>query len=98
MSHLALGQVGGLRKLRELVADDLEWLMVLSMRVASILHRRRDVEEIPLPALFLKRRGIRLELPKAWAKAHPLSDQTLRTEMATWAELSVFDEIVYERI
>jgi exopolyphosphatase/guanosine-5'-triphosphate,3'-diphosphate pyrophosphatase len=98
MAHLALGQVGGLRKLRELVADDLEWLMVLSMRVASILHRRRDVEETPLPALFLKRRGIRLELPKAWAKAHPLSDQTLRTEMATWAELRVFDEIVYERI
>ena len=98
MSRLALGQVGGLRKLRELMADDLEWLMVLSLRIASILHRQRDDEPTPLPALFVKRRKIRIELPKEWAKAHPLSDQTLRTEAAAWAELNVFDEIAYERI
>ena len=98
MSHLALGQVGGLRKLRELVADDLEWLMVLSLRVASILHRRRDDDEPPLPALFLKRRRVRLELPKAWAGAHPLSDETLRAEAAAWSELRVFDEMTYQCI
>lgn len=98
LSHLALGQAGGLRKLDELVGDDLGWLMVLALRIAAILHRRRDGADTPLPALFAKRRRIRFELPKAWAKEHPLSDATLRAEAAAWAELRVFDEIVYARI
>lgn len=98
LSHLALGQAGGLRKLGELVGDDLEWLMALALRIAAILHRRRDGADTPLPALFVKRRRVRFELPKAWAKEHPLSDATLRAEAAAWAELRVFDEIVYARI
>jgi exopolyphosphatase/guanosine-5'-triphosphate,3'-diphosphate pyrophosphatase len=98
MSHLALGQVGGLRKLRELVADDLEWLMVLALRLSSILHRRRDGADIPLPALFFKRRRVRIELPGAWTRAHPLSDETLRAEVAAWEEVGVFEDIHYEPI
>jgi len=98
MSTLALGHVGGLRKLREIALGELEWLMVLSLRIASILHRRRDGVEPPLPALFLKRRRVRLELPKAWAKTHPLSDETLRVEAAAWSDLGVFEDFVYERI
>ena len=42
-----------LRKMRELVTQDAEWLMILCLRLASILHRRRDVGQVPLPALFL---------------------------------------------
>ena len=95
LSRLALGQVGGLRKMRDEVRSDLEWLMVLSLRLASILHRRRDGAEPPLPALFLKRRKVRIELPAQWAGMHPLSDQTLRAEAAAWSELRLFDEFVY---
>ena len=98
MSHVALGQIGGLRKLTDLVGDELEWLMVLALRIASILHRHRDDEETPMPALFFKRRRVRLELPRVWAKDHPLSDETLRAEAAAWAELGVFEEMVYARI
>lgn len=98
LSHVALGQVGGLRKLAELIGDELEWLMVLALRIASILHRHRDAEETPMPALFLKRGKVRLELPKAWAREHPLSDATLRAEAAAWNELRVFDEVAYTRI
>ena len=98
MSRVALGQVGGLRKMRELIADDTEWLMVLCLRLSSILHRRRDGARVPLPALFLKRRKVRLELPEKWAREHPLSDATLSTEVAAWNELGVFEEIVYVRI
>lgn len=98
MSNLALGHVGGLRKLRELAFDDLAWLMVLSLRLSSILHRRRDGDAPPLPALFLKRRRVRVEMPGAWARAHPLSDETLRAEAAAWTELGVFEEFAYTRI
>lgn len=98
MSRLALGHVGGLRKMRELVRDDLEWLMVLSLRLAAILHRRRDGDAPPVPALFVRRRKLRIELPRQWAKTHPLSDETLCTEAQAWSELRIFDEFVYQRI
>jgi exopolyphosphatase/guanosine-5'-triphosphate,3'-diphosphate pyrophosphatase len=98
MSIIALGQVGGLRKMRELVSQDSEWLMILCLRLASILHRRRDIGQVPLPALFLKRRKVRLELPQRWAFEHPLSDATLAAEEASWNELGVFEEFSYVRI
>ena len=98
MSTLVLGQVGGLRKMRERVSDDLEWLMVLSLRLASSLHRRRDGAQMPMPALFFKRRRVRLEMPRPWAQANPLSDQTFAAEALAWTELGLFDEFVYVRI
>ncbi len=98
MSLLALGHVGGLRKLRELVATDLDWLMVLCLRVSSILHRRRDTQELPLPALFFKRRRLRIEVPGDWARKHPLSDETLASEADAWNELGVFERFEYVRI
>lgn len=98
MSVLALGHVGGLRKLREQVSHDLDWLMVLCLRVASILHRRREAQDLPLPALFLKRRRLRLEVPRNWARSHPLTDETLASEAAAWNELGVFEDVGYERI
>ena len=93
--HLAGGH---LAKLREQVSHDLDWLMVLCLRVASILHRRREAQDLPLPALFLKRRRLRLEVPRNWARSHPLTDETLASEAAAWNELGVFEDVGYERI
>ena len=98
MSHVVLGQVGGLRKMREIVTDDLEWLMVLCLRLASILHRRRDGAPMPMPALFFKRRRVRIEMPDAWAREHPLSDDTFASEATAWSELGLFDTFEYARI
>lgn len=98
MANVALGQVGGLRKIRELGIGQTEWLMVLCLRLASILHRRRDGAAVPLPALFLKRRRVRLELPRQWAAEHPLSDATLSAEAAAWSEIGVFESFDYVRI
>ncbi|MFO1197840.1 MAG: Ppx/GppA phosphatase family protein [Burkholderiaceae bacterium] len=98
MSHVVLGQVGGLRKMRDIVTDDLEWLMVLCLRLASILHRRRDGAPMPLPALFFKRRRVRIEMPDAWAREHPLSDDTFASEATAWSELGLFDTFEYARI
>ena len=96
MARLALGQGGGLRKMRATLNEPGEWLMLLCLRVASILHRRRDGAEVPLPALFAKRERVRIELPRQWAQRHPLSDESLRAETATWNEVGPFEEVTYE--
>lgn len=98
LSRLALGQTGGLRKLRSLVQDDADWLMILCLRLASILHRRRNDEETTLPALFFKRRQFRMELARTWAKAHPLSDESLLAEAQLWQEAGVFEAFEYQTI
>lgn len=98
LSNLALAQTGGLRKLRPLLSDPHDWLMALSLRVATILHRRRDGEAVPVPALFAKRGKVRLELSRTWAQAHPLSHDSLADEMQAWSEVGVFDEVAYVTI
>lgn len=98
MARIALGQAGAPSALRELGLGPNEWLMVLCLRLASILHRRRDGAAVPLPALFLKRHSLRLELPASWAKAHPLTDATLAAEAAAWNEAGAFDSFEYLRI
>jgi exopolyphosphatase/guanosine-5'-triphosphate,3'-diphosphate pyrophosphatase len=95
MAGLALGQSGGLRKMRGVLADPRDWLMLLCLRVATILHRRRDGEAVPLPALFARRGRVGIELPAHWAARHPLSDESLRAEAATWNEVGPFEEVGY---
>jgi exopolyphosphatase/guanosine-5'-triphosphate,3'-diphosphate pyrophosphatase len=98
LAQLALAQLGGLRKLRGLVADDHGWLEVVALRVATILHRKRDDQEVPTPALFLQRRSLRLEMPRQWARRFPLAHESLLGEASAWSEVRVFEKFVYETI
>ncbi len=98
LANLALAQIGGLRKLRGLFDDDLGWLKVVALRVATILHRKRDEQEVPTPALFLQRRSLRLEMPKQWARRFPLAHESLLGEASAWSEVRVFEKFVYETI
>ena len=82
--------------MRNSLQEPEDWLMLLCLRVSAILHRRRDGEEVPMPALFAKRNRVRIELPRQWAQRHPLSDESLRAEAATWNEVGPFEDVSYE--
>ncbi len=96
LATLALGQTGGLRKLRDLVKDQTEWEMVLCLRIACILHRRRDPEPRPMPAVSAKKQQVCVRLPDAWTLTHPLTHETMRTEAQTWSDVNAFDSVLYE--
>ncbi|MFT4100191.1 MAG: Ppx/GppA phosphatase family protein [Burkholderiaceae bacterium] len=96
MARLVLGQTGGLRKLSPLLHGELDWLMALSLRLATTMHRRRDDDPVIVPALFFKRGKLRLEVPAAWARSHPLTDASLRAEAAAWANQGVFEQFDYQ--
>ncbi len=98
LARLALAQVGGLRKLRGSIDDDLGWLSVVALRIATILHRKRDGEEVPMPALFLQRRSLRIEMTKQWARHCPLSHETLAGEASAWADFGAFASFAYRTI
>jgi exopolyphosphatase/guanosine-5'-triphosphate,3'-diphosphate pyrophosphatase len=86
IAALVLGQTGGLTKLHPLLREPDEWLRVLCLRLAAILHRRRDGQLPPVLRLRAKPSGARLELPAEWVAAHPLTDHLLREEAAEWSK------------
>jgi exopolyphosphatase/guanosine-5'-triphosphate,3'-diphosphate pyrophosphatase len=84
LATLVLGQTGGLSKLRAHISDPHDWIAVLCLRLAAIVHRRRDGQVPPWMTLRFKTPGACLELPADWMSTHPLTDHLLRNEAAEW--------------
>lgn len=97
LATLVLGQTGGLTKMRARLDGSDEWLRVVCLRIAVILNRRRDDSLPPTIRLRIKNAGARLELPADWARAHPLTDQSLRQESGEWAKAGAWP-LVYQPV
>ncbi len=89
LALLVLGQSGGLRKLLRVNDPDASlWPLVLCLRLAVILQRRRDGRATPI-RLHPRSDGWTLALDRKWAADHPLTDQSLGREVAIWQESGV---------
>jgi len=98
LSFLVLGQSGGLRKMRSYEPSNADWLLLVCLRIAVILQRRRDGRATPIriiPASSGPAAGWRIELPQQWAAEHPLTDQSLQKEVEQWRESGVFKQTAY---
>jgi exopolyphosphatase / guanosine-5'-triphosphate,3'-diphosphate pyrophosphatase len=95
LANLALAQTGGMRKLRDLMATPLDWITVMCLRIAFILHRRRDRSAVPLPELQYKQKALQLKLSTNWLQAHPLTRASLEAEFASLNELKIFSEATF---
>ncbi len=95
LAMLVLGQSGGLGKLRG--ADPGLWPLVLCLRLAVILQRRRDGRVTPI-RLRPRSGGWTLELDRKWAAVHPLTDQSLAREVALWRESAVVGDVDYRLV
>jgi len=91
LATLVLAQCGGLKKLRGRVRDELGWIAVLALRIASLLRRSHETDELPLPALFFRRKMVRLELPASWLRRHPVVDEALLAEARLWIENGIVE-------
>ncbi len=98
LALLALTQTGGLEALRAHADDEAGRLAVLALRVATIVHRRRDASDAPVPALSLSRGILRLQTTCEWAQRFPLAHQGLIAEARAWSQAGLFERFVYETI
>lgn len=91
---IALGQVGKLSKLSGIIDEPDEWMAVLCLRIATLVHRRRT--EIDVSALMIERtsRGFAIHVDAAWLADHPLTEFSLRQEAAEWVKLGMPLELV----
>ena len=98
LSILVLGQTGGLRKLRQFALTPERWQLVLALRLAVILQRRRDGRATPIrlrPARGDGDVGWRAELPPEWVAQHPLTDQSLAAEALEWRDVGPSRNVSY---
>lgn len=84
LSRLVLGCRGGLGKIRaELEFAEFRALLV-TLRLAVIVHHARQPLALPRVGLDA-RKVIRVEFPARWLRAHPLTDLLLACEREEWA-------------
>ena len=90
-SKLALLVQAHRRSLNKVAKDveeqDVDWDMVLALRLAALFHRSRA--DIALPALQAKRQGrkIRLSLGSAWLARNTLTATALSDEIREWDKI-----------
>jgi exopolyphosphatase / guanosine-5'-triphosphate,3'-diphosphate pyrophosphatase len=95
LANHALSQTGGMRKLRDLLHSPLDWISVMCLRIAFILHRRRDKSAVPLPELQYRQKSLYLQASEDWLGAHPLTRASLEAEFSNLNELKIFGEAVF---
>ncbi len=89
LSRIVLAHRGKLERVQDMTRDDPDWLLVLSLRMAAILHRARD--DAPLPGITVKRneRGFLIGVDADWLDTAPLTAAALEEEGRQWAGLGM---------
>ena len=84
MSQLVLGQRGKLRKIEDILDDELFAKQLLCLRLAVLLcHARKDPDIAPLQ-LSYKSRQFKLSATTGWARSFPQSAWLVEEEVAAW--------------
>jgi len=83
LSVLLLGHTGKLGKLF-LSRSFIDWRMLLCLRLAIILCRRRTQQEIPVIQIKETKKGYKLTLANSWIALNPLTEFSLRKESDQW--------------
>jgi exopolyphosphatase/guanosine-5'-triphosphate,3'-diphosphate pyrophosphatase len=89
LSLLVLAHRGSLDKLRGMVAKDVDWTLLVALRLAALLHRSRS--EVRLPAIHASRKKstFTVELDGRWLASNPLTAAELRDEIKNWNKLGI---------
>ena len=87
LALLVLCHRGKLNKVEGLNREDVAWRQILSLRLASILHRSR-LDGVETPALQAREtvNGFTLQLPADWLAENPMTAAALHDESAIWDE------------
>jgi exopolyphosphatase/guanosine-5'-triphosphate,3'-diphosphate pyrophosphatase len=89
MARLVLAHRGKLERLQSLTRESQEWLLVLCLRLAALLHRARDDEPLPRIAVGKTTDGFELQVDRDWLEGAPLTAAVLGEEVGQWANVGI---------
>ncbi|MEN3112359.1 exopolyphosphatase [Uliginosibacterium paludis] len=85
LARLALAQRGKLERVQGLEANSPDWLLILCLRTAAILHRSRlSLEALPLQIEIDRDGGYLANVRHEWQQTFPLSAAALQDEVQQW--------------
>ena len=84
LAMLVLGHRGKLDKVAVLPKGDVNWLLILSLRLAVLFHRSRSDQGRPPYSITMGDKGATLELPADWLAANPLTAAAFAEEIQAW--------------
>ncbi|QSI75074.1 MULTISPECIES: exopolyphosphatase [Niveibacterium] len=84
LACLALGHRGKLERVLPLGPTETDWMLMLCLRVAFILHRTRDLTPAPELVVTASRKGFQLSASAADLQDRPLTAALLEEEGAQW--------------
>lgn len=88
LARVVLAHRGKLERVQAIDRESRDWLLILALRVAAILHRAR--QDIPLPSVSLARgarAGFVIDADHDWLAANPLTAASLSAETQQWAQI-----------
>ncbi|GAB2887172.1 exopolyphosphatase [Uliginosibacterium flavum] len=88
LARIALAHRGKLERVQALDPHSHDWLLILCLRLAAIMHRSRAARgEVPLRLEREKSGGFLVVLPQSWLQNAPLTAAALHDEEQHWGRL-----------
>ncbi|MCB1890055.1 MAG: exopolyphosphatase [Rhodocyclaceae bacterium] len=85
LARIVLAHRGKLARVASIDPKSVDWLMILCLRLAVVLHRARDDRGLPPVRLRSSEGGYELVCDERWLAGLPLTAAILEDECAQWA-------------
>jgi exopolyphosphatase/guanosine-5'-triphosphate,3'-diphosphate pyrophosphatase len=89
LSLLLLAHRGSLNRMRTMVTNEDDWALILALRLAVLLNRRRANRAAPPVALSHNDGRFQLAVDRRWLAQHPLSETALDSEVEQWRTIGL---------
>lgn len=93
LARIVLAHRGKLSKLADLSARSPDWMLIFALRIAVLFYRARVDVQLSQLRCRATAVGFRLDVPRAWLDAHPLTAAALDAEAGQWQELGLQLEV-----
>ncbi|MDR2209272.1 MAG: exopolyphosphatase [Azoarcus sp.] len=84
LSRLVLAHRGRLKRVEEIDPSMPDWLLIVCLRLAVVIHRARDERGVPDVILTRTRRGFIVTTPPGWLQELPLTAASFEEERLQW--------------
>jgi exopolyphosphatase/guanosine-5'-triphosphate,3'-diphosphate pyrophosphatase len=89
LARIVLAHRGKLSKLADLSARSPDWMLIFALRIAVLFYRARVDVQLSQLHCRATAAGFRLDVPRAWLDAHPLTAAALDAEASQWQDLGL---------
>ncbi len=87
LARIVLGHRGKLTRVATVASDSVDWVLIVCLRLAAILHRARNDKELPPIRLARDGGSFVLFVRDGWLKKHPLTYAAIEEEQRQWLSI-----------